>query len=237
MADFDNDGWKDMHITNGFGKNMLNNDFLQFQADANIRNLSTQEQKDSALRKKLDEYGSRQLPNYFFRNNGNLTFSNLSKAAGITTPTVSNGCVYADFDGDGDLDLMTNNINQEASVLRNDLITSKNDTANHYLKIKLEGDSLNRNGFGAVIKLYSGGKMQMLEQAPVRGYASTVDKILHFGLGKATIIDSLVITWPNNKEQVLQNLQGNNLILLKQKDATRERIQPIQASSAVFYRR
>lgn len=234
IADFDNDGWKDMHVTNGFGKNMLNSDFLQYQADANIRHLSTQEQKDSAMRKKLDEYGSRELPNYFFRNNGNLTFSNLSKAAGITKPTVSNGCVYADFDNDGDLDLMTNNINQQASVLRNDLITSKKDTANHYLKIKLEGDSLNRNGFGAVMRSYSGGKMQLLEQAPVKGYASTVDKIVHFGLGKATIIDSLVVTWPNDKEQVLQNVQSNNLILLKQKDATRQRIKPVQASFEFF---
>jgi enediyne biosynthesis protein E4 len=234
MADFDNDGWKDMHITNGFGKNMLNNDFLQFQADPSIKNLSTQKEKDSALRKKLDEYGSRRLPNYFFRNNGDLTFSDLSKAAGITTPTVSNGCVYADFDGDGDLDLMTNNINQEASVLRNDLVTSKKDTATHYLKIKLEGDSLNKNGFGAVVKLYSGSGMQVLEQAPVRGYASTVDKILHFGLGKATIVDSLVVTWPNDKQQVLQNIQCNKLILLKQKDATRERVQPIQTSPEFF---
>lgn len=234
MADFDNDGWKDMHITNGFGKNMLNNDFLQFQADANIRNLSTQQQKDSALRRKLDEFGSRQLPNYFFRNNGDLTFSDLSKGAGISTPTVSNGCVYADFDSDGDLDLMTNNINQEASVLRNDLITSKKDTATHYLKIRLEGDSLNRNGFGAVVRLYSQGKMQIAEQAPVRGYASTVDKLLHFGLGKTTIIDSLVVTWPNHKEQVLQNIKSNNLVLAKQKDATRERIPPIQASPEFF---
>ena len=234
MADFDNDGWKDMYVSNGFGKDMLNNDFMQSQADAKLKNLSTPKQKGDALRSKLDEYGSRQLPNYFFRNNGNLTFSNLSKAAGITTPTVSNGCVYADFDGDGDLDLMTNNINQEASVLRNDLVTSKNDTANHYLKIKLEGDSLNRNGFGAVIKLYSGGKMQILEQAPVRGYASTVDKILHFGLGKATIIDSLIVTWHNDKEQALQNIQCNNLILLKQKDASRKRIQPVQASPQFF---
>ena len=234
MADFDNDGWKDIHITNGFGKNMLNNDFLQVQADANIRNLSTQEQKDSALRKKLDEYGSRQLPNYLFRNNGDLTFSNLSKAAGITTPTVSNGCVYADFDGDGDLDLMANNINGEASVLRNELIASKKDTANRYLKIKLEGDSLNRNGFGAVVKLYSGGKMQLLEQAPVRGYASTVDKILHFGLGNAAIIDSLIVTWPNGKEQVLQNLQANSVIVFKQKDASRERLRQIKTSTPLF---
>ncbi|MEJ8844868.1 VCBS repeat-containing protein [Lacibacter sp. H375] len=234
IADFDNDGWKDMHITNGFGKNMLNNDFLQFQADAKLRNLNTQQQKDSALRKKLDEYGSRQLPNYFFRNNGNLSFSNLSEAAGIITPTVSNGCVYADFDNDGDLDLMTNNINQQASVLRNELITSKNDTASHYLKIKLQGDSLNRNGFGAVIKLYSKGKLQIVEQAPVRGYASTVDKIVHFGLGKETVVDSLIITWPDNKEQALYNLQCNKLILLKQKDASRERAQPMQASPQFF---
>jgi enediyne biosynthesis protein E4 len=212
----------------------LNNDFLQFEANANLQHLRTQEEKDKALRRKLDDYGSRQLPNYFFRNNGNLTFSNLSKAAGITTPTVSNGCVYADFDGDGDLDLMTNNINQEASVLRNDLITSKKDTATHYLNIKLEGGSLNRNGFGAVMRLYIGGKMQILEQAPVRGYASTVDKIVHFGLGKETVIDSLVVTWPNDKEQVLQKIKCNNLILLKQKDATRERVQPVQASGEFF---
>lgn len=234
IADFDNDGWKDLHITNGFGKNMLNNDFLQLQADEKIRNLRTQAEKDSALREKLDAYGSRQLPNYFFRNNGNLTFSNISTAAGITTPTVSNGCVYADFDNDGDLDLMTNNINQEASVLRNDLISSKNDSAYHYLKIKLEGDGLNRNGFGAVVKLYSQGTMQIVEQAPVRGYASTVDKLLHVGLSKTSTIDSLVITWPNGKEQVLQNIPCNQLLRLKQKDANRERITLTQNSFTYF---
>lgn len=234
MADFDNDGWKDMHVTNGFGRDMLNNDFMQLKASPELSGLTTKEEKDRALVKKLADYGSRQLANYFFRNNGDLSFANLSKAAGITTPSISNGCAYADFDKDGDLDLITNNINQEAFVLRNDLITSKNDTAHHYLSIQLKGDSLNRAGFGSVIKTYTNGKVQILEQVPVRGYASTVDKVLHVGLGSAKKIDSLVITWPNGKEQVLTDIVANKNLILSQKNATRQRVTHLAPPTQLF---
>ena len=222
IADFDNDGWKDMHVTNGFGRDMLNNDFMQFRASPEVSRQFNVEERNKAVVNKLNEYGSRLASNYFFRNNGNLTFSDLSATAGINMPSVSNGCAYADFDGDGDLDLVTNNINQEAFVLRNDLITSSEDTTHHYLNIKLQGDSLNKNGFGAAIKVYSKGQVQFLEQAPVRGYASTVDKILHIGLGTTTVVDSVVVTWPNDKVQILNNIPANQTLVLQQKEANKQ---------------
>lgn len=219
LADFDNDGYKDVHITNGYGKNMLNNDFLAFRAayaatpgeDAGI--------KLHAFMKKLDEYGNRALNNYCFKNNGDLTFCDVSEAAGINTPSISNGCAYADLDNDGDLDLVVNNINQPAFVLQNNARTNKGDSNNNYISFLLKGDSLNKNGFGTTIKIYAGGTAQLLEQSPVRGYESTVDKRLHAGLGKNKTIDSIIITWPGNAKQVLQNVAVDTSLVVYKNNA------------------
>lgn len=221
MADFDNDGFKDMHVTNGYGRDMLNNDFLAFKASNYIGQYSTDESKhNKALTEKLREFGNVELKNYLFKNNGDLTFKNLAQTSGLETESLSNGCAYADFDNDGDLDMMVNNINEEAFVLENNTI-SKDKSAGNFLAVKLVGGPQNINGFGAKVMVYSPGKMQCMEQYPVRGYASTVDKMLHFGLGAATSIDSIRVIWPNDKEQVLAGPKMNSIIRLTEKDAVR----------------
>jgi len=234
LADFDNDGNKDIHITNGFGKNMLNNDFLAYRASYASAPGEDATARLHAFMKKLDEYGSRALNNYCFKNNGNLTFTNVSEAAGINTPSVSNGCAYADLDNDGDLDLIVNNINQPAFVLQNNVRENKADSNNHYISFLLKGDSLNKNGIGVNLKIYTGAVMQMLEQYPVRGYASTVDKRLHAGLGKKTVVDSVVVTWPGNIQQVLQNVPADRLVTIYKKDAHAAVALPVTTGATIF---
>ena len=111
---------------------------------------------------------------------------------------MSNGAAYVDLDNDGDLDLVVNNINSAAFIMRNDRQEDHSDSSHNYITIQLAGDSLNKSGIGARLAVYTGAGMQTAEQSPVRGYASTVDKRLHIGVGSATIIDSLIITWPDN---------------------------------------
>lgn len=217
LADFDNDGWKDMHITNGMGRDMLNNDFILFKADAaGNADFSGKSDRIKAVASKLNEYGSVDLKNYCFRNNGNLGFVDVSTTGGLTTGSVSNGCAYADLDSDGDLDLVVNNINKEAFVLRNDL---SRDSTHNYLSIQLIGNTGNARGIGAKLLIYAGSAFQSLEQYPVRGYASSVDQRLHVGVGSAIKIDSIIVTWPNDKIQVLKNIPVNQLIKIRQADA------------------
>jgi enediyne biosynthesis protein E4 len=206
MADFDNDGLRDMHITNGYGRDMLNSDFILYRASASSQPTNNPKERDKALVKKLSEYGSVDLTNYLFKNNGNLSFSNISSEAGLTEQSISNGCAYADFDNDGDLDLVVNNINKEAFVLKNEIRDKGSDSLTNFIRIKLLGDSGNINGFGSKIKIYTNGQHQVFEQSPVRGYASTVDKIVHFGLGKTKTVDSLEIIWSDDKRQLLKNI-------------------------------
>ncbi|MDE3182191.1 MAG: VCBS repeat-containing protein, partial [Bacteroidota bacterium] len=158
------------------------------------------------------------LTNYAFRNNGDLTFTNVTKDWGITKPSFSNGAVYADLDNDGDMDMIVNNINDEASIYEN---TTMNNSKNHpnYLAVKLKGDSLNINGLGAWIELHYQGKKQVYEETPYRGYLSTVQLEPHFGLGNTTVVDSVIVKWQNGKEQVLKNVKANQTIVVNQKDA------------------
>lgn len=219
MADFENSGNKDIYITNGMGRDLINADFINFRADTygtgNTLN------RERTLRSQLASLDSVPLRNYYFHNNGNYTFSNESVAAGFTEPSISNGAVYVDLDNDGDLDLVTNNINQEASVyINNSIQKGKQNTSNHFLNFSLRGDSLNRNGFGAKVILWNKGTMQMLEENPVRGYASSVDQRLHFGLGNITHPDSAVVIWPNEKQQVLKHPFIDTTIVLDESHAS-----------------
>lgn len=241
MADFDNDGWKDIHITNGLAKDLTNNDFLLYRDEhgsagggfgsgggsggggspgsaATGPSAGTTE-RDRALRKDLDAYGSVKVNNYLYHNNGNLGFSDITDSAGLDIPSVSHGAVYVDLDNDGDLDIVVNNMNQEAFVWRNELRSSVKDSIHNFLTFLLKGDSLNREGLGAKLSLYADGKIQYLEQDPVRGYMSSVDYRPHFGIGNALLADSLRITWPGGKVQVLRNIAANQFITLYQKDA------------------
>lgn len=209
-VDADNDGYRDLMITNGLPKDLSDMDFIAYrnQAFANVP-------ADELLK----QLPSVKINNYIFRNNGDITFTDKTKEWGWGNPTFSAGMAYADFDRDGDVDVVINNTNMEATLLKNTLNENKS-KENNFLRIRLEGDSLNRNAFGAIIHLYYQGKEQVYEYTPYRGYMSSVENIAHFGVGNTTTIDSIVIDWPNWKKQVLKNIVTNQVISVNIAQAT-----------------
>lgn len=227
VADFDNDGNRDIIITNGFPKDVTDHDFVAF------RNTSFSVATKEQLLKQIPEV---KIHNYAFKNNGNLGFSNVSKDWGMTIPSFSNGAVYADLDNDGDLDLVVNNINDEAGIFQNTQRDKDKETT-HFLDIRLEGDSLNKNGLGTWIALhYGGGQQQVLEQNPYRGYLSSVSGLAHFGLGKTQVIDSVIVTWNNGAKEKLVNVKADQVLRLSKKNAkeTPATIQEVFANSTLF---
>ena len=238
MADFDNDGWKDIHVTNGLGKDLTNNDYAAFRnGEANTSNYTfggtgaTAEKKldkstIKSLRKNIDEFGSIKMDNYFFHNNGDLpagqaglTFSNITKQTGLSVSSISNGAAYADLDNDGDLDLVVNNINQEAFIWKNELRKSEKDSTQNFLTVQLKGSPNNLSGFGSQVTLFSKQTKQYAEQSPVRGFSSSVDLRLHFGVKNIATIDSIKVQWPDDKVQVIKNVKANQLLVVQYKDA------------------
>jgi hypothetical protein len=221
IADFDNDGFKDVHVTNGLGRDPTNVDFLEYRHNTVMG--SGIPDNDPVQRKKfmdqLDALGSLSLRNYLYINKGDLTFEDISEKAGINQTSISNGAVYVDLDNDGDLDIITNNINGNAFIMRND-VEKRSDTTkkNNYLILKLIGDTLNKDGIGTVVYSYSRGLTQMLEQSPVRGYLSTVDNRLHFGFGNS-YPDSLKIVWPDLKMEIINHPAINEILKVNYKDA------------------
>jgi len=203
VTDFDNDGQRDIIITNGFPRDVTDHDFIAFQ------------RKSEGLASK--EYMLNQIPqvklhNYAFRNKGNLTFEDLTGEWGFTKPSFSNGAAYVDLDNDGDMDCVINNINDEAFVYENTLNT-KNKVKQNYLQIKFKGGDKNINGFGAWAELYySKDQKQVYENTPYRGYLSTIDSRAFFGLGNVAVLDSVIIRWPGNRKQILRNAKANQLL-------------------------
>jgi enediyne biosynthesis protein E4 len=231
MADFDNDGWNDMHITNGMGKDLINADFVLYRANTRPENFEVPQERWQVLQEKLKEYGAVSLQNYFYKNNKNYGFSNISDDAGIKDASISNGAAYADFDNDGDLDLLVNNINQEAFFYEN---TEADTKQKKYISFALQGDSVNKDALGTKIFLYAGNKIQIAEQSPVRGYLSSVDKRLHFGLDSTAVIDSVVIIWPDTKKQLLKNIKIDTILILKNSDAGIELNSYVQNNFLLF---
>lgn len=200
LADFDNDGYKDLFIANGFPRDITDHDFGMYRMNA------WQTASKSDILKQVPEV---KLHNYLFHNNGDLTFTDKSGSWGLSSPTFSNGAVYADLDNDGDLDLVVNNINDEALLYRNNE-REQNPEASHFLEVELQGDSLNINGLGAIVRIYyDNGKLQVWENSPYRGYLSTVENIAHFGLGNVNAIDSMVVSWQNGKISRSKNIKAD----------------------------
>ncbi|MEO8108624.1 MAG: VCBS repeat-containing protein [Ginsengibacter sp.] len=234
IADLNNDGWKDMHITNGLGRDPTNIDFLEYRYNTNVE--SGIPDNDPGQRKlfmnHLAGMGAVSLRNYLYINKGGLTFEDDSKTGGIDQTSISNGAAYADLDNDGDLDVITNNINGNAFIMRNNLENEK-DTSKKtgYITLKLNGDTLNKGGIGAVAYAYSGAFAQMVEQYPVRGYLSTVDSRFHFGFGNGQP-DSIKIIWPDGKMQLIQHPSLNKIINVDYKNATElsQQLQPLSDS-------
>ncbi|MBS1600240.1 MAG: VCBS repeat-containing protein [Bacteroidetes bacterium] len=205
VQDFDNDGLRDIIITNGFPKDLTDHDFIAFR-----------EKSFAFITKKevLSKIPQVKLKHYAFKNKGNATFGDVTDDWGLITPSFSNGAAYADLDNDGKLDLVINNINDEALIYKNN-----SGNASNYLTIKLRGDSLNRNGLGTWIELYYEGKQQVYEQTPYRGYLSTMQMDAHFGLGKISKLDSMIIKWPDGKKQTFLHVETNQTITVSHKMA------------------
>ena len=213
FADFDLDGWKDLYITNGIRRDINNIDYF------NKMNESTyfdKEVNNSELLKWVQEMPYKPLVNYLYKNNGDLTFSKQSKEWGIKEESYSNSAAYADLDNDGDLDLIVNNVDEEALVYRN---VAREKQLGNYLKIDFEGTPKNRMGIGSRVTLWNDGKMQMAELTLSRGYQSSVEPILYFGLASHEKIDSLCVKWPDGKVQYLTQVSTNQKLTLHYSDA------------------
>lgn len=210
VVDFDNDGFRDIIITNGFPRDVTDHDFISYRS---------QTMGVASKQVVLEQIPEVKIYNYAYHNNGDLTFSNVSADWGFQTPAFSNGAAYADLDNDGDLDVVINNINDEALVYQN--TTAQQKKEHHFIQVQLVGDSLNRNGIGTWIELYYGDRKQVYEHNPVRGYLSSVQPDPHFGLDTITSLDSLRIKWPNGAMQVLQQVATNKLIRVEQQQADR----------------
>ncbi|MES2648476.1 MAG: VCBS repeat-containing protein [Bacteroidota bacterium] len=213
FADFDNDGWKDLYVTNGYTRDYTNLDFLKYMND-HIQSKGRLNRED--VLGILQQMPASDVENYLFKNNGDLTFSDVSKQWGFSIPSNSNGAAYADLDNDGDLDLVVNNTNIPAFIYRNE---ASRQLKNHYLDIRLIGSGKNTDGIGTKVTLYTNGKLQLLEQMPARGFQSTVSSLLHFGIGNATQIDSLVVTWLNGKRQIIPNVKSDQVLAIREEDA------------------
>lgn len=233
LADFDMDGWKDIHITNGIGRDFINADFLEFSHEA-FNTISDKKEQQKALKKKLASLNHVNLSNYLYINNHDYFFKDSSKESGIDEPSLSNGAAYADLDNDGDLDLVVNNIDKEAFVFINNTIQDATPARSHFVKIILKGNDSNKHGFGAKVCLYSNGKMQIEEENPVRGYYSSVDQDLIFGLGTNSKIDSLVITWPNGKKEARKNIVVDTSLILFEKNASMTN-EPTNPNSSLLF--
>ncbi|WP_240676115.1 VCBS repeat-containing protein [Botryobacter ruber] len=214
MADYDNDGWKDIFVSNGYLKDFTNLDFLKFRSSY-IQYLQGRPTPKS-IKNLLDKMPSSNVTNYIYKNNGNLRFSNNTIDWGINKASNSNGAAYADLDNDGDLDLVVNNLNEVAFVYQNQ---SEKLLKNQYLQLKLAGNGKNTAGMGAKITLYHAGKQQYQEQITSRGFQSSVSPVIHFGLGTNKTVDSLRVVWLSGKQQVLQNVKANQVLTLEEKNA------------------
>jgi enediyne biosynthesis protein E4 len=211
FADYDNDGQKDLFVSNGFYRDLGNLDYINYQFLQNS-NLGDEKAKRRKKLKEIKELNQVPLQNYIFKNNGDLTFSKHSDEWGIDEKGFSNGACYADLDNDGDLEIVINRLNDKALIYKNN---SSEIAKNNYLTIKLKGNVPNRQAIGAKVWVYAEGKKQFQELNPYRGYESTMEMNLHFGLGNSTKIDSVVVVWTNGDYQILKNVKTNEILEIK----------------------
>ncbi|HZF64967.1 MAG TPA: VCBS repeat-containing protein, partial [Chitinophagaceae bacterium] len=220
FADFDLDGWKDLLITNGYVKDITDLDFATYANEYGM--FGTPESRIQRLRKKVKEMGEVKKRNWLFLNNRHLGFTDKAVEFGLEEISFSNGTAYVDFDNDGDLDIVMNNVNDDAFLYRNNSEKpgrKEKIAASNYLKIKLIGEAGNRHGLGAKISVYTHVGTQYAEQAMQRGYLSSIDERINFGLGSALKIDSLIVSWPSGKQQMIRDIPANQLLVLHEKDA------------------
>jgi len=218
LIDFNNDGLKDIYVTNGYVKDITDLDFINFSDQNNI--FGTPETRQKKLKSFVKTIPEIKLPNFYYKQNEDGSFQDVSSTWKKEQATLSNGAAYADLDLDGDLDLIVNNINAEASVIEN----LNNSAQSNYLRVQLKGKPQNKNAIGSKVTLWHNGTTQFQYQSVIRGYLSSVEPILHFGL-KDTAIDSLQIIWPNQSISTLKNVAINQVITVDASEAVNKQIQ------------
>ena len=209
IADFDNDGLKDIFITNGIDKDYANNDVV------GLIKSNYQNKIKMTLDEALELLPSEKLSNYMFKNNGDLSFSNNSKDWGIDDPVFSYGSAYADLDNDGDLDLITNNVDDKAGIY-------KNNASNGYLQVELKGSDKNLLGIGSKVYIKTKAGLQFQQLYIARGYKSSVSNRIQFGLGEHTSVDEIIVEWPDGKISSQKNVAANQKIVVDYKSAKQE---------------
>ena len=219
--DMDNDGFKDLFIANGIKKDFTNYDFINYRKERQKIIMKLKEKGEqfdyiAYTRDMMEKMPERKRINFFYKNNGDLTFSSIDLDKKDRLKTNSNGAAYADFDNDGDVDLVVNNSDDVAFIYKN---TSSEKKIGNYLKIKLKGTSKNTFGIGARLVATQKDKSQILEQYVTRGFQSSVSEVLHFGLGNEKKLESLKVIWADGKEQLLTNIKVNQTITLDYKNA------------------
>jgi hypothetical protein len=216
FADLDNDGWKDLFVTNGYFRDYTNRDFLKYKGDYYFEKARAKEVADTLHL--VTSMSSTPVHNYLYKNNGDLTFTDKSSEWGMGAPGFSNGAAFADLDNNGTLDLIVNHLNAPAGIFKNNL-KATNKPANS-LRIELEGEGKNRFGIGAKIICYTASGIQFLEQQPTRGFQSSVSFKLHVGLGDREQLDSLTVWWPSGKQQTLREVKANSPLVLVESQAS-----------------
>ncbi|HEX5026768.1 MAG TPA: VCBS repeat-containing protein, partial [Agriterribacter sp.] len=216
LADFDNDGWKDLFISNGILRDMTNLDFVKYALTYSSRS-KRQTQDKEKMWEQIRDMKTPPLNNYIFRNNHDLSFENMTQPWGITQTTVSNGSSYADLDNDGDLDLIINCLNNDPLLYRNN--TQRSDST-HFLRIQFAGEGKNTAGIGARITLATAHTRQMQEQYLTRGFQSSVDPVMHIGLGNDSVIDELTVRWPGGKTSTFTGLRSDTTLTVNEQAAT-----------------
>lgn len=223
LADFDLDGYKDLYVTNGIAKDVTSQDYVAFLGSARTMETSTRGKRADFIAL-TNAMSSTKLQHYAFHNKGDLSFDDQTANWGLDKPSFGSGAVYVDLDGDGALDLVVNNVNDEAFVYRNNTRSLRKE--NSYLQVKLEGEGPNRFGIGAKVAIDRGRDTLYQELSPMRGFESSVDYVLTFGLGKIDTVRSVAVTWPDGRIGAVKNVAANQRITIRQTESAKAPYNP-----------
>lgn len=226
-ADFDNDGYKDLLITNGFPKDVTDKDFGIYRGRLGVR---------ANIRQLLDSIPEVKVSNYAFKNQGDLTFVDVTERWGLKVPTYSNGAAFSDLDNDGDLDYVVSNINDQAFIYENTLYykPAVDSTNVNYLKVKLIDNKQNPTAIGAKVFVTTGEEVQMFEQNLSRGYLSSVDGVVHVGLGHHKYVDTLKVIWPDNSLSIHSRVPANQVIVIEKDKSEKQVVAPGTPQTQLF---